>query len=442
MIKFFFFFTSISSYAQIINIPDANFKAELLAAHTLYSNPSTLGYQIAQNSNDDYVTIDTNNDGEIEQSEALAIYRLGVGGGFPINDLTGIECFINLKYFSCYNQPVTSINLATLTNLISLQLINSGFTQLYLTGLTHLEDLACWQNNQLTSLHFENNPMLNSIGCYDGNLSSLDVSNLPALATLSCQNNQLTAINIGDLQNFAYLDCNHNLLTNLDLPSMPMGKLDCSYNQLTSLIFNANIGSVYCNNNQISTANFEIMTLLRELDCSHNQLTGLDLNNNQSPIYPFTLRCSYNNLMDIKIKNGFFQEFNTYWSWAHNPNLSTICADDFEIQALRSFLSFNGYNLQNLTINSNCNLNNSSFDNSASVKVEPNPSNGNLVIKFDNLQEKVIVSLSNIFGQIVSSKTVTSVQTINYNISGNNGLYFLAIENQNGEKKIVKVIKE
>ena len=62
----FFSITSVSS--QIINFPDANFKAKLLG--------SFLG--AAQNINQQYIVIDANADGEIQVSEAQAVYYLNV----------------------------------------------------------------------------------------------------------------------------------------------------------------------------------------------------------------------------------------------------------------------------------------------------------------------------------------------------------------------------
>jgi hypothetical protein len=71
---------SIFTFAQadpIINIPDANFKAKLLAA--------SHGIQIASTQTPDlygyvsfYSKIDTNNDGEIQVSEAIVIKYLKI----------------------------------------------------------------------------------------------------------------------------------------------------------------------------------------------------------------------------------------------------------------------------------------------------------------------------------------------------------------------------
>src|SRR5690554_1491033 len=80
--------------AQIVNIPDVNFKGKLLEASTSNS--------IAKDINGDNMVIDVNSDGEIQVSEALAVYQLNVPNS-NIEDLTGIEAFINLTRLSCHN---------------------------------------------------------------------------------------------------------------------------------------------------------------------------------------------------------------------------------------------------------------------------------------------------------------------------------------------------
>jgi hypothetical protein len=67
--------------AQTVSIPDAAFKAKLLEA-----NATNL---TAFNEAGTAIKIDTNNDGEIQKSEAMAVYRLRVWNS-SIMDLTGI----------------------------------------------------------------------------------------------------------------------------------------------------------------------------------------------------------------------------------------------------------------------------------------------------------------------------------------------------------------
>jgi len=119
--------------AQIINIPDLNFKARLLAA-----SPNNIIASTIEPSDNGYVStynkIDVNNDGEIQVSEALLIKFLRVPQA-NINDVTGVNAFVNLKYFNCANNQISDIDVS---------------------GLSKLRILHC-HINQLNSLNIKNN---------------------------------------------------------------------------------------------------------------------------------------------------------------------------------------------------------------------------------------------------------------------------------------------
>jgi Leucine-rich repeat (LRR) protein len=85
--------------AQIVNIPDANFKAKLLLASPSNYIASTETPDASGNVTT-YSQIDTNNDGEIQVSEALAIKWLYIIQS-SIANLTGIESFTNLEFLAC-----------------------------------------------------------------------------------------------------------------------------------------------------------------------------------------------------------------------------------------------------------------------------------------------------------------------------------------------------
>lgn len=94
--------------AQIINFPDANFKAKLLEA-----SPSNY---IAIDLTGNYFKIDANSNGEIEVSEALNISLLNIGSS-SIQNLDGILNFINLTYLNCVFNQITSLDISSLSNL-------------------------------------------------------------------------------------------------------------------------------------------------------------------------------------------------------------------------------------------------------------------------------------------------------------------------------------
>src|SRR5690606_18305844 len=86
--------------AQNVSVPDANFKAKLLEADVTNS--------IALNSAGISIKIDTDNNGEIDTNEALAVYQLKVSNSAILN-LTGISSFVNLKNLDCSNNILLNL---------------------------------------------------------------------------------------------------------------------------------------------------------------------------------------------------------------------------------------------------------------------------------------------------------------------------------------------
>ena len=103
------FFTA-SFSAQTITIPDANFKAKLLQ--------SDVANSIAQNSSNSNIKIDSNNDGEIQVSEAQNVHNLFIDNS-NISDLTGISYFKNLYHLICSYNNLSNLDLSE-TNVFAL----------------------------------------------------------------------------------------------------------------------------------------------------------------------------------------------------------------------------------------------------------------------------------------------------------------------------------
>ena len=224
--------------AQIINFPDANFKARLLNASSglniaSTSTPSSYG-NVAN-----YVKIDTNNNGEIEVSEAAVITYLNVSLS-NITDLTGIEYFTNL------------LSLISTSN----QLVNLDLSQNH-----NIEYLICW-NNQLTTLDLSQNPNLKYLICADNQLTSLNVSQNYNLMQLTCHTNQLISLDVSQKPNLVELSCNTNQLTILDVSQ------------------NTNLNKLYCYDNYLNTLDVSANPNLEYLNCSNNQLSSLFIKNN------------------------------------------------------------------------------------------------------------------------------------------------------------------
>ncbi|WP_162127058.1 leucine-rich repeat domain-containing protein [Flavobacterium phycosphaerae] len=148
--------------AQVINFPDLAFKAKLLQADT--NNYIAGG-----------VKIDANNDGEIEQSEALTVYTISITAG-NIVDLTGIAYFTNIFDITIVNNNLLTANLASLTNLQTLGLGGNHLTTVNLNGLSNLWFLLL-EGNQLTEVDFSTLVALKILIIDQNPLTHLDFSN-------------------------------------------------------------------------------------------------------------------------------------------------------------------------------------------------------------------------------------------------------------------------
>lgn len=308
-IKLFLIINVLNSNAQIINIPDVNFKNRLLESSTTNNTAKNSQYQ--------NIKIDSNNNGEIEQNEALQVYLLSVTNS-NIYDLTGLEYFTNLFWVGIGSNQITNVNLSYLIN----------------------------------------------------------------LQTISCENSQLLTIDFSGLNNLKRAYLQDNLFTNLDFSNNP---------------------------------------LFDELQCSNNP-----------------------NLTTLKINNNFLQKFTpTYaWlpiNWTNLPNLSTICADSFEVADLQSFLVSCGIT-QPITINTSCTLDNDVFETS-NISIYPNPSNGLFTVDFGNSIETANLMIYNMLGQEVYSENIKNATTKTLNLEHlSKGTYVLKyVENSLVESRKILI---
>ncbi len=177
------------SQAQIVTIPDANFKNALV---------NTLCVGTDGNGSVDS-DADTNDDGGIQVSEAEAVvFRLRVKNN-NISSLEGIQSFTNLEELQCAANQLTSLNVSQNTN---------------------LEVLTC-SINELSSLDLTQNTNLERLDCRSNQLSNLDVTQNPNLELFECDNNQLNRLNVKNGNN-------HNMLTMLahDNPNLTCIQVD------------------------------------------------------------------------------------------------------------------------------------------------------------------------------------------------------------------------
>jgi hypothetical protein len=154
-----FVFTGVN--AQVVNIPDANFKARLLLA-----SPSNF---TAKDLAGNYFKIDANNNGEIEVSEASQVSRLDVQNS-SISSLEGILNFNSLQYLDCQQNSIANLNIGNIT----LDTLNCSHNLLVNLSVSNVFDLNCSYNN-LTSLTAN---FMQYLNCSYNKFTTLDFSNL------------------------------------------------------------------------------------------------------------------------------------------------------------------------------------------------------------------------------------------------------------------------
>lgn len=205
MKKYFLLFTailfsSVSSFAQIVHIPDSTFKSLLI--------------------NDPLINI--NGDTSIQVSEALAVKKLAINdySTNSLKRLTGIESMINIEDLDVQiAESVSEIDFSKNTLLKNLRVSQTNIQSLDLSNNTGLMNLISEANFNLKSIVFGENAPLGSINISYSDISSLDLSmtNDSTLQLLHCFNTKLTSLDLQKKINLGELNVQNNFLTVLDL---------------------------------------------------------------------------------------------------------------------------------------------------------------------------------------------------------------------------------
>lgn len=351
------------SNAQNIIFSDANLKSVLLNSPVDYD----VNYAV------NYPLIDSNNDNEISQQEALSVVKLNLAYA-SISNLEGLQYFTNLKSLLSYNGFFTQFDFPSLTNLEELlfQNVSIGPCPLTLVDFSNHPNLKSLTfSSTIASLDLSSNVNLDKVSIFCPNLTSVNFSNLENLRELSYYGKSPT-IDISDCTNLLNLYCvgdtssfsspEDNKLTSIDLTGLDrLISLYLSGNKLTSLDVSSctNLELVDVSNNQLSEINLQNADYVKYFFCSKNQLTSLNVN---GMFNLNTLDCSYNQLVSLYTMNGNIED-NIYFYG--NPDLAEICCDENEIVYMENQAALNGTN--DTEINSNCNVE------TATLRMYPNP---------------------------------------------------------------------
>jgi hypothetical protein len=415
------------SFGQIVNIPDANFKSRLINTNC------------AQLPSPAWPTdVDTNNDGEIQVSEAANVLTLDVSTNEfnsvgNIISLDGLASFTNLTELNCKGNAIANLDVAPFANLAKLDCSYNQLTNIDASGLANLTELRCMKN-QLTQMNVFGMTNLRLIYCIYNNLTQVDLSGLTALESFQCDVNQISNLIMGNNVALQSLSVSQNLLTTIDLQSAP------------------NLMVLWASNNAITTLNFNGLNSLDSVEIAANQLTTIDAS--QAPLLN-RLNCAGNpNLTSINVRNSHLSSgdpdlLDFPFRFDDLPNLASICMDDGEQNYLLAtlynsnpgVLLFGGPNCDiPLEINAN---GTSDFDMKNAVVLYPNPATNTININVASGVSLQSVSIYNTLGQLVKTLDDTDLNALlPLDVSVlKTGTYFMKINSNNGKttKKFVKI---
>lgn len=374
--------------AQDVNIPDANFKANLVGNSA----------------------INTNADTEIQVSEAAAFTGNIFGNNLGITDLTGVEAFTALDGLYVRDNNLGTIDVSANVTMTYLDCRNTGISTIDLSTNIALTGVDCMQNS-LTTLDLSNNPNIWAVHCSDNDLTSLDISSNPLLSNFSCDNNDLTSIDVSNNTALSYFVCHFNDLSSLDVTNCTvLSWLSCSGNNIPTLDLSNNIA-------------------LGNLFCAQNNLTLLDLGVNSTLIY---LNCTDNDLSILNIANGNNTNLPNFHTTG-NPNLACIQVDDVA-WSTTNWTSIDPTSSFSLDCSYPLALDEVDFNQALSLY--PNPSSSQLSIEVEGniVSTTIIDAMGNAIQANVASTNTIDVSELA------NGVYVLQVETNKGiaRQKFVK----
>ncbi len=326
--------------AQIVNIPDPNFKSKLLTGV--------------------HAGIDTNNDGEIQYSEAAAFTDPINVGNSNISDLTGIEAFTNITILACEGNNLTKLNVSQNTKLEMLFAMGNQIEKLDLKQNSNLKlvyvynnnlkrlNIANGNNSNITTFYSIQNPNLKcieidfqftppsswvkdniagySVGCPAESVGPDKGFPSPFTPMFRSASNQIVNIPDPNFKNALLTGVHSGIDTNND------GEIQ--YSEAAAHSTGINVGNL----NISDLTGIEAFTNITVLACHENNLTKLDLSQNKKLKSLFVMS---NQIEKINLK--------------HNPDLEVVYLSDNNLSRVK-IANGNNANIQTLYTNLNPNL--------------------------------------------------------------------------------------
>ncbi len=389
------FLASFSVKTQILNIPDVNLKNRLVNTNCAHlTSPSWL------------TDVDTNNDGQIQLSEAQNVLELDVSTNQfdttnDILSMEGILSFSNLTKLDCSGNNFNALNLSTLNSLMNLNCAKSHLSVLNVSGLNNLQFLRC-SFNSLTNLDLSGLSNLLYFYCVINSITSLDVSDSPLLINFQCEQNLINTLILGEKPALKTLLCNNNPISTINAQLFPnIEFLNCSTTSISTINLNglSSLYSLELNSTLLSVIDCSQTGLWYHLYCSDNpNLTSINVRNNRIPNYD-------PDLLDFPFR------------FENLPNLSSICLDDGE-QNLLVWTNYNTSGNVQLLGGANCVIplvistnGTEDYELKNSVVLFPNPTKNEIQLKSKSNIVIQSITIYNTLGQLIKTPSVSDINS-------------------------------
>lgn len=375
-----FFCSFLGLKAQIINFPDPALKDALV-------NQIVVDTDFDGIFDDD---VDTNNDGEVQISEALAVQVLGLVGK-EIFNMRGIEEFVNLTTLIANYNNYDQIDTSTMADL-----------QVLVVAFSQLESLDVSQNLQLKRLELDFN-----------HIENLDVSNNLMLEKLWLTFNEVTQLDVSANVNLINLNADSNNLSSLDVSAnTALEYLAVDNNELTEIDLSANPNLTF-------------------VDVYGNQLTELDLS---AQTQLTLLTCLNNDLEVLNIQNGNNDQI-TFLNAENNPNLLCIQVDDPDYANTQDWVVDSG-----VEFSDNCNFLGLDDLRQTQWVLAPNPTTGAVSIKYPSVDPGLLNwDIRDTTGRLMADFEGSPASLDLSAYPG--GVYFIRTQDIQGRLQVQKLVK-